>query len=198
MPEVDIAGNYLQMKSVADQFLRACLGPQFTSTPKGHIQTDIAAACSLSGLMILQETVPDLSDNEPGIVILSDVHSRQNEVFEFMMRVVLSDGRELPGPWDNLAAIKQPMFECVEMTRRLAPKFYELCAAFSRPYYKFIAAFAGVKLVLAGASMGLLDPGKGKGLATYYVVAGSKTAPYPEALWPPESAATGDDASFRP
>jgi len=193
MPEVDIAANYLHLKSVADQFLRSCLGPQFTATPEGHIQTDVAAACSLSGLMILQETVPDLSGTEPGTVILSEVHARQDEVFEFMARVVLSDGSDLPGPWDNLAAIHEPMLECVEMTRRLAPRFYELCTAFSRPYYKFIAAFAGVKLVLAGASMGLLDPSKGKGLATYYVVAGSKTAPYPEALWPSESTISDED-----
>jgi len=193
MPEVDIAANYLHLKSVADQFLRSCLGPLFTATPEGHIQTDVAAACSLSGLMILQETVPDLSGTEPGTVILSEVHARQDEVFEFMARVVLSDGSDLPGPWDNLAAIHEPMLECVEMTRRLAPRFYELCTAFSRPYYKFIAAFAGVKLVLAGASMGLLDPSKGKGLATYYVVAGSKTAPYPEALWPSESTISDED-----
>lgn len=37
------------------------LGAKFTDTPGGHIQTDIAAAGSLAGLMLLQGTVPDLA-----------------------------------------------------------------------------------------------------------------------------------------
>jgi len=190
MPEVQIAANYPAMNVVANRFLAACLGPQFTSTPMGHIQTDIAAACSLSGVMILQETVPDLSGVEPGIVILSEIHSRQEDIFDFMTNVVISDGRRTPsGVWDNFTAINDPMFSCEEMTRRLAPRFYELCGLFARPYHKYIAALAGMKLVLAGDSRGLLDFDVGQGLAAYYVVAGSKTAPYPEALWPGDATA---------
>jgi len=190
MPEVQIAANYPAMNVVAGDFLKACLGPQFTSTPNGHIQTDIAAACSLSGVMILQETVPDLSGVEPGIVILSEIHSRQEDIFDFMTNVVISDGRRTPsGVWDNFTAINDPMFSCEEMTRRLAPRFYELCGLFARPYHKYIAALAGMKLVLAGDSRGLLDFDVGQGLAAYYVVAGSKTAPYPEALWPGDATA---------
>ena len=189
MPEIDVAANYAAMGVAANKLLRECLGPQFTSTPDGHIQTDIAAACSLSGLMILQETVPDVYRSKPGNVIISETYSRQEVIFDFMTNVVISDGRRAPsGVWDNFTAINDPMFSCEEMTRRLAPRFYELCGLFARPYHKYIAALAGMKLVLAGDSRGLLDFDVGQGLAAYYVVAGSKTAPYPEALWPRDPA----------
>lgn len=185
MPEIDIAANYAAMGVAANKLLTECLGPQFTSTPDGHIQTDIAAACSLSGLMILQETVPDLSGVEPGIGILSESYSRQEDIFDFMTNVVISDGRRAPsGVWDNFTAINDPMFSCEEMTRRLAPRFYEFCGSFARPYHKYIAALAGMKLVLAGDSRGLLDFDAGQGLAAFSVAMGSKTAPFPEALWP--------------
>jgi len=184
LPKLDIAANYAEMNRVAGLFLSTALGPKFTSTPAGHIQTDIAAACSLSGLMILQETVDNLSGLEPGTVLLSDVHPLQKEVFGFMMNVAHSNGLDPSSGWDNLDGIQDPMFECAEMTKRLAPVFYSVSHSFERPYLKFLAALAGMKLVFAGRSTGLLDPDIGKGLAFYYVVAGSKTVPFPEALWP--------------
>jgi hypothetical protein len=75
------------------------------------------------------------------------------------------------------------MLECAEMTRRLATHFYQAVAQLDRPYYKFVGALVGMRLVLAGQSRRMLDPMIGKSLALYYVVAGSKTVPFPEALW---------------
>jgi hypothetical protein len=74
--------------------LLAELGPKFTSTKNGHIQTDIAAAGSLSGLMILQETVPNLlalsiSAHGPGNVVLSEVYERQEDVLRFVTGMAL-------------------------------------------------------------------------------------------------------------
>jgi hypothetical protein len=138
--------------------------------------------------MILQETVPDVYRSKPGNVILSETYSRQEDIFDFMTNVVISDGRRKPsGVWDNFSAVRDPMFSCEEMTRRLAPRFYEFCASFARPFYKYIAALAGMKLVLAGDSRGLLDFDAGQGLAAFYVATGSKVVPYPEALWPQDT-----------
>jgi hypothetical protein len=86
MSEIDIASDYPAMSELAGTFIVSALGSQFTSTANGHIQTDIAGVCSLSGLMILQETVPDLSGLEPGTAILSDVRDRQEKVLEFMQK----------------------------------------------------------------------------------------------------------------
>ena len=183
MDHLDIPGKYPAMNRIAGDFIVSSLGPRFAPTPHGHIQTDIAAACSLSGLMILQETVTDLSKHRPRVVILSDVHPLQEEVLRFMMIVAVRNGLHPTSGWDNFVAINEPMYACAEMTRKLARAFYDICASLDRPYFKFAAALAGMKLVLAGRSTGYLDPEVGKGLAGYYLGAGSKTAPYPEALW---------------
>jgi Tfp pilus assembly protein PilF len=181
--EVQLLPNIAEVNEIANDILAVQFGPQFTSTPDGHIQTDIAAACSLSGLMILQETVPDLTKHEPGIMLISEVHSRQQEVLDFMMKFAAMRGMNPSTGWDNQEAIKEPLYDCIEMTKRLAKKFYEICENFERSDYKYIAALTGMKLVLAGSKTGLLDPEKGKGLAAFYVVMGSKTVPHHEALW---------------
>lgn len=185
MSELDIAGNYQIMNTVANGLLKQ-LGPAFTDTPRGHTETDIAASCSLSGLMILQETVLDLTQHDAGNVILAKVHGGQEQVLHFMRNVALSMGLDPISGWDTpVPKGHEPMFECQEMTRRLALPFYEECDCvdLERTYYKFAAALAGMKLVAAGRNAGILDPEIGKGLAFYYVVAGSKTVPHWEALW---------------
>jgi len=192
MSDLAIAEHYPEMNRLAAEFLGDYLGPGFTATPQGHIQTDIAAACSLSGLMILQEVVPDLpalARRKPGIALIAEVHELQNEVFTFMANVAASNGLDPSSGWNNLGAINDPMYDCVEMTRRLAPAFYAHFASFERRYFKFLGALIGMKLVRAGASVGLLEPDVGKGLAAFYVLSGSKCMPSAEALWPPAAAA---------
>ena len=168
------------------------LGSKFTPTPKGHIQTDIAAAGSLSGLMILQETVPNLMDitkksgpgRGPGNVILSEVYEGQNDIFRFLTGMLIGNGIE---DKTDMSIIKnqKPFYECEEMTRRLSANFYELCSTqkIEHKYYKFAAALAGFKLVMGGKGTKILDPLIGQNILVYYVVAGSKTIPYSEALW---------------
>ncbi len=165
-------------------------GAKFTSTKNGHIQTDISAAGSLAGLMILQETVVNLSEMvepaKPGNVLLSNVHDGQDDIFRFLTGMFLGNG-VFPRLKVNNKIIEanKPMFECQEMTKKLSPLFYSSCERerIERKYYKFAAALAGSKLVMAGKSMKILDPIIGQNLLYYYVVAGSKTIPYKESLW---------------
>jgi hypothetical protein len=169
------------------------LGPKFTNTPAGHIQTDIAATGSLVGLMILQEAVPNpelaefsKSADGPGNVLLSEVHEGQEEILRFMTGIALGNGLDPRGGWgEQIPQEHNPLMECYEMTNRLAPPFYVACqnATLEREYYKYAAALAGIRLVNAGREMTILDPNVGKSLLFYYVVAGSKTIPYVEALW---------------
>jgi hypothetical protein len=166
------------------------LGPQFTSTKTGHIVTDISAAGSLAGLMILQEVVVNLPETiatvKPGNVLLAEVYEGQNDIFRFLTGMFLGN-RVVPKlKFDNkVIEINKPMFECEEMTKRLSAPFYESCEKerIEHKYYKFAAALTGFKLVMAGISMKILESGIGQDVLRYYVVAGSKTIPYREALW---------------
>ena len=166
------------------------LGPKFTSTKAGHIQTDIYAAGSLAGLMILQEIVVNLPEliatAKPGNVLLADVYEGQDDIFRFLTGMFLGN-RVLPKlKFDNkVIENNKPMFECEEMTKRLSDPFYESCERerIERKYYKFAAALAGFKLVMAGKSMKILNAAVGQDVLRYSVVAGSKTIPYSKSLW---------------
>ena len=166
------------------------LGPQFTDTPQGHIQTDIAAAGSLAGLIALQEVVGNLEEliqeTGPGNMLLSEVHEGQGLVFQFMTIFAASNGLDPKEGWgDPIPEEHNPLISCEEMTQKLAPDFYRFCEEekLDRDYWKICAGLVAMKLVLAGKSTGLLDPEIGKAIAAYYVVAGSKTIPYRDALW---------------
>ncbi len=157
-------------------------GPTFTNMPEGHIETDIAGASSLAGLMLLRATVKDLDKYEPGTVILSEVHAAQDELFAFIRNVAASIGLDYEKGWTTpIPDEHQPLFSTLEMTRRLEQPLYSSCleTALLRDYYPHAAALAAMKLVAAGEQMHRLAQNIGKGLVSYYVVAGSKTVPYP-------------------
>jgi hypothetical protein len=166
------------------------LGPAFTETPAGHIQTDIAATSSMAGLILLQETVGNLEDiitkTGAGNVVLSEIHDGQDTIFRFMYTFAVSNGLEGTGAsWKDVPQEQYPLLSCEEMTRRLAPTFYELCEKqkLDREYWKLAAAMAAVRLIISGRKVGILDPNIGRAIAAFYVVAGSKTIPFKEALW---------------
>jgi hypothetical protein len=166
------------------------LGPAFTRVPGGHIQTDIAAASSVAGLMLLQESVANLeglvAEIGPGNIMLSDLGGGQDTLFKFMVTYTVSNGIDAQGGWgDEVPEEQWPRLSCEVMTRHLAPPLYKLCSdqGLERVYWKFAATMTAINLVLAGSEIGLLDPLVGKALASYFAVAGSKTIPYPEALW---------------
>jgi len=66
----DIQKNYPAIRAAADDVL-TLFGPRFTNTTDSHVETDISAAASLAGLMILRCKGFDLKKIEPGTVILS-------------------------------------------------------------------------------------------------------------------------------
>lgn len=186
--QAEIGKRWPALQSVASDIISQ-VGPGFTQTPHIHIQTDIAAVASLAGLMLLQDTVPDLMDPilkvGPGNVILSEVHAGQELVIRFMAGVAMGSGLNPEGLFRSVPEGNDAMFACEEMSLRLAPGFYSSCVRekLDRNYYKFAAALAAVRLVGAGLEMQILDQNIGNAIASYYLVAGSKTLPYLNALW---------------
>ncbi len=181
MAELDIAGHYSSIYTASNVFLSS-LGPAFTGTPEGHIATDIAGAASVAGVLLLRQTIPDLSKYEPGTLILSETHEAQAQLYGFMQVAGRSVGVDLrKRRIREIPAAYQPLMETVEMARRLEPRLCEACTeqGLEREYWPHVAALAAMKLVGAGESMGMLDAGIGEYLALYYVAAGSKTVPYP-------------------
>jgi len=183
----DIKNHWKNLLSAANKLLNE-LGPKFTETQAGHIQTDIAAMGSLAGLMILQESVQDLRSvitvGKPGDAILSDVYEGQRDVYRFLTGMYVGNGILTKSD----AAIQdcdKPLFTCEMMTKKLCSPFYEICFSeqIERTQFKFIAALVGFKLVIAGQKMNELNVRIGKGLLDFYIIAGSKTIPYVDSLW---------------
>jgi hypothetical protein len=50
-----------------------CFGPQFSNTPNGHIETDVAGAASIAGSIVLRATGIDLHQYPPGSLVPVDV-----------------------------------------------------------------------------------------------------------------------------
>ena len=181
MDSLDIKTNYSRINDAANQFLQS-FGPGFTKTPMGHIQTDIAGAASVAGTVILRDTIADLTRYQPGNVVLSDVHSAQGDLHKFMIAVGNSMKLDPKKGWGSpVAKADEPMFTVVQFSEKLERRLYDACegVGLDRPYYRYAAALAAVKLVSAGARRNLLSEDAGKALATYYAVAGTKVVPAP-------------------
>ncbi|MCS6845795.1 MAG: hypothetical protein NZ528_15955 [Caldilineales bacterium] len=181
MDTLDIAGHFPRINWAANLFLNN-LGPAFTNTPDGHIETDIAGAASVAGLMLLRATNVDLAKYTPGDVILADVYDGQKKLLDFMANVGYTMGIDPTTGWSTpIPPERQPLFATLQLMQRLERPLYEACsqAGLAKDYCPYVAALAAMKLVAAGASLNLLDADVGKGLAFYYIVAGSKTVPHP-------------------
>jgi hypothetical protein len=169
---------YPAINKAAGELLHG-LGPAFTNTPEGHIQTDIAAAASLAGSVLLREAVPDLERYPAGQVILSDTHHRQRELLGFMGAVAPGMGLAADG-WDGSVPTGQaPLLDVVTMIGKLQDSLEQIVTRHRIPaeYRAHVAALSAMKLVGAGQGMAILDQQIGKALASYYLVAGSKTVP---------------------
>lgn len=181
MPSISIEENYAAINATANVFLR--------QLPGNHIETDIAGAASIAGLMLLRAAGVDLSHLEPGGVVLVEwVNESGMEVSNFMVQVAANMGLDPRTGWsDPVPAEHQPTMAVLELTRLLEAPFLEVCRETNsqRELHPYIAALAAMKLVSAGANMQLLDPEIGKALAIYHLVAGSKMVPFP----PPDYAA---------
>jgi hypothetical protein len=165
----------------ANLFLKN-FGAAFTNTPKGHIETDIAGAASVAGLMILRATVPHLEKYNPGQVILSDLDEREQDVGRFVLGLAAQMLPEPQAGWQTpIPTDHQPMFETLELTRKLERPLLEACTMTRVPgdYYAHSAVYTAIKLVAAGHATKRLDPTIGKAIASYYLTAGARTVPHP-------------------
>ena len=70
----------------------ACLAPVLRINPMGHVETDISAAASLAGVSILRLKGFDLPQFRPGSVLLSDLDTEMNDIWNFMMDVAKNMG----------------------------------------------------------------------------------------------------------
>jgi hypothetical protein len=177
----DIAKHFQSINTAANQFLDS-FGPAFTQTPDGHIETDIAGAASIAGLMLLRATATDLTKHQPGDVIISDVHEAQIEMLDFMMKAAHNLGLEPAMGWDTpIPKEHEPLWSTLQLTRNLERPFLQVClqAELEKDYYPYVAAYTAIKLVNVGAKRKMFSLNVGKGLSFFYVVSGSKIVPYP-------------------
>ena len=96
----DIQKNYPEISAAAHDVL-GLLGPKFTNKTGGHVETDISAAASLAGLSILRSKGFDLRQFTPGTVLLSELDTEMNEIWNFMMAAAKNMGLEPSGGWDG-------------------------------------------------------------------------------------------------
>jgi len=181
MDQLDIPGHYDTINKAANLFLHN-FGPGFTQTAEGHIQTDIAGAASVAGTVLLRSTVPDLARYEPGAVLLSEIHDREEHIGRFMSNVIYSMNLEPRGGWTMpIPDEHQPMLSILEMTHRLENPLYHACseAGLHADFYSHAAALTAIKLVAAGVATDRLALDTGKALAAYHLAGGCRTVPYP-------------------
>jgi hypothetical protein len=181
LKKIKIQWQFRKISKAASLFLGA-FGPDLTKTPNGHIQTDIAGAGAIAGLMLLRRVAPNLDSHLPGTAILSNLHQAQADLLDFMCRVGSSMDLDVTRGWHQPTTDKdEPLISTLELTRRLEAPLIRACAQARLPeaYRAHAAALTAMKLVAAGHRMQLLDQDSGKYLAFYNLVAGSKTVPYP-------------------
>jgi hypothetical protein len=177
----EIASNYPRIHQTANSFIKV-FGSTFTGTPNGHIETDIAGASAISGLMLLRALPVDLAQHKPGTIILSEIHEAQDKLFHFLTNVAFSMGINPKSGWNNkILTEHQPLFGVLELTQKLEPPFYKACTetGISKEFYQYVAGLTAMKLVATGSQMRILDADIGKSITSFYVVAGAKTVPYP-------------------
>jgi hypothetical protein len=174
--------KYPPRANVASLFFLENFGPKFTNTPDGHIETDIAGASCIAGLMLLRNTAPVLTPESSGVTVLSDIQDAQNELLKYMQNTAAFLGLDPQSGWDTpISSEHQSMFDTLELTKRLEQPFYDACRLAKTPKesWAHAAALAALKLIVAGNQLQILDQDVGKGLAAYYLAAGAKTVPNP-------------------
>ncbi len=177
----DIRKNYPEIRAAANDVL-GLLGPGFTNTTEGHVETDISAAASLAGLSILRSKGFDVREFKPGSMVLSELDTEMNEIWNFMMAAAKNMGLDPSGGWDReIPEANKPLYSILEMTQKTEKDFLALCGRhhLKKDFFPYVAVLAALKLVYAADTMKILDQDIGKALTGYHVVAGAKTVPYP-------------------
>lgn len=181
MGDLDIAGNYPAIQAAARRFLEH-FGPELTNTPEGHIQTEIAGAAAVVGVILLRAAIPGLDHLEPGAAVFSEMDELAMQMLEFMSNMVYTFDLEPDGDWAApVAPGDQPLLTTLELTRRLEPPLYAACRQAGLPaeFYPHAAALAAIKLVATGVACDAITLETGKSLASSWFAEGCKTVPYP-------------------
>ena len=158
-------------------------GPKFTGTPKGHIETDIAAAASLAGLLILRGKFPALPDLKPGTVFLSPMDEEMNLIHMFMSGVCEALELDPRGGWNtDIPKDNMPLWKIPDMTRKIEKDTLDICNRhkLQKEFFPYAAVLTSMRLVSAGNKLRILDQNIGKALVAYHVCGGARTIPFPD------------------
>lgn len=156
-------------------------GPKFTGTPGGHIETDIAAAASLAGLLILRGKFPVLPVLKPGTVFLSPMDEEMKLIHMFMGGVCEALELDPKGGWNtDIPKEHMPLWTLPEMTRKLEKDCLDICGRHKLPkeFSPYASVLTSMRLVSAGNKLRILDQNIGKALVAYHVYGGARTIPY--------------------
>src|SRR5579859_6415662 len=93
-----------------------------------RIQTEIAGAASIAGLMLLRGTGEDLTQYEPGQVLLHDFEETDVILVTFIAGAAMRFGLEAKTGWTTpIPVAYQPECSVMELTQKLEGPFYEVC-----------------------------------------------------------------------
>ena len=123
----DIRKNYSEISAAAND-VPGLLGPKFTNKTGGHVETDISAAASLAGLSILRSKGFDLREFTPGTMVLSELGTEMNEIWNFMMAAAKNIGLDPSEGWDReIPEANKSLFSVPEMTQKTEKDFLAVC-----------------------------------------------------------------------
>jgi hypothetical protein len=147
--------------------------------PGDDIKKDLMATAELVGLILLRESNADLSNLEPGGVVLGAIDDETYQlIHRFLFGCAHSAGLDPRALFegDLPEDINVYFPEITEYEKHLN----SLCKKNNvKPeYYSFIAACAAILIILAGKEQNILDPDLGLAMTMYHINAGSKTVPY--------------------
>jgi hypothetical protein len=180
LKNLDIGTHIKEIDYLSGEFC-SVFSPELTGTPANHIETDIAGAATISGLVLLRQSGIDLSTMKSGNVILDpDVDEASQQILDFMVTLAHLANIPYQSGWaQKIPDSHKPLIDTLELGAKLEEGFIQLCASLKldRELYSLVAAMTAVKLIISAGEKNLLDLNVGKSIAAYYLIAGSKTVP---------------------
>jgi hypothetical protein len=173
----DLEKIFPALQESAREFLD-CMGREFSHG--GHLETDVAAAATVSGSVVLRATGIDLHAYSPGSVVLREIHQGEDAILRFMAGAALGGGLGVPRKWNEpIPAAHKSKFKPAEMVQALESSFERICEHSSVPpaFYAHIAGLTAIRLVQAGDRLKILNQALGINIAFQYVAVGCRTIP---------------------
>ncbi len=176
----EIQKHYPEISAAAND-VPGLLGPGFANKPERHVETGISAAASLAGLSMLRNKGFGLGEFKPGTMVLSELDTEMDDIWNFMMAAAQNMGLNPSGGWNGeIPEANKPCCSILEMTQRTEKDFLAICVRhhLKKEFFPYVAVLAALKLVYAADTMKFLDQNIGKALTGYHIVAGAKTVPF--------------------